>query len=147
VRALARACAVVLVVGALVAPALALDVATRRGGGDRVAGLDLVVVGVAVGLPYALLVARRLRSLDEALAVLLALPVLAVIASGLPALGLHATVGLHVRLADAELPLLLGWAAALLVAVLTAEAVRRAALRWLGTAPSHDRKTSVQHRG
>lgn len=134
-RAIGAAAYASLVVGALVAPALAFDAGTVRGGAPRSSG-DLVLASSAVGLPYAaFLLARRAEpatETDRRLAAVHGLVVLWLAASTLPAAALHVTAGLHARVADAEWPVLLGWSATLSVAVLLAEGTRRSSLRWLG---------------
>ena len=126
-----------LVVGALVAPALAFDAATVRGGAARSSG-DLVVTSSVVALPYAAYLLRQLarradrRSrTDVWLSAVHGLVVLWLAASALPAAVLHLTSRLHARAVDAEWPVLLGWGTTLVVAVLLAEATRRSSLRWL----------------
>lgn len=134
-----------LVVGAAVAPALALDAATARGGAARAAGLDLILVGVAVGAAYAGFLVRELRKpagdereLDRWLAGAHGLVVLGITASVLPAVVLHETAVLHADVVDAEWPVLLGWAGLLLVAVGCSDIVRRASLRWLVAGHAED---------
>ena len=125
-----------LVVGAAVAPALAFDSATARGGAARAAGVDLVLASAAVGVPYAVFVCRRLVRADRGatdrwLSAVHGLVVLSLAASALPAAVLHASARLHARVADAEWPVLLAWSSVIGVAVLLAEGTRRASLRYL----------------
>lgn len=125
-----------LVVGSAVAPALAFDAATARGGAARAPGLDLVLVGAAVGVPYAVLVCRGLLrsgdgSLNRWLAAVHGLVVFSLAASALPAVVLHASARLHARLVDAEWPVLVAWSAFIGLAALLAEGARRASLRYL----------------
>lgn len=128
-----------LVVGAVVAPAVVLDASTARGGASRQAGLDLLVVSAAVGLPYAAFLADRLRAsppstgetVDTWLSAVHGLVVLALAASALPAAALHASARLHARVVDAEWPVLLAWAGLVGTAVLLGEGTRRLSLRWL----------------
>ena len=129
----------VLVAGAVVAPALVFGASTARGGADRGADVDLLAVAAVVGLPYGAYVSARLRAasaspggaVDSWLSAVHGLVVLALAASALPAVALHASAGLQARVVDAEWPLLLGWAVTLGVAVLLCEATRRRSLRWL----------------
>jgi hypothetical protein len=128
-----------LVVGAVVAPAVVFDASTARGGASRQAGLDLLVVSAAVGLPYAAFLQDRLRAASGAgegatdtwLSAVHGLVVLSLAASGLPAAALHASARLHSRVVDAEWPVLLAWAVLLGTAVLLGEGTRRLSLRWL----------------
>jgi hypothetical protein len=128
----------VLVLGATVAPAIAFDAATAQGGAERAPGIDLVLASAAVGVPYAVLLCRSLarphdarRTTDQWLAAVHGLVVLALAASALPAAALHVSTRLHAPAADAEWPVLVGWAAVVAVAVLIGEGVRRVSLRWL----------------
>lgn len=125
-----------LVVGAAVAPALAFDSATARGGAARAAGVDLVLASAAVGVPYAVLVCRGLArggegSLNRWLSAVNGLVVFSLAASSLPAAVLHASARLHARVADAEWPVLLGWSAVIAVSALLADGARRGSLRYL----------------
>lgn len=135
--ALARSAYAVAIVGATVAPALAFDAATVRGGAPRSSG-DLVVASSVVGIPYAALMLRRLASArtprertDLWLSSVHGVVVLWLAASALPAAALHSTAGLHARAADAEWPLLVGWSLTMVLAALLAEGGRAVSLRWL----------------
>lgn len=144
----------VLVLGALVAPALALDVATARGGAARGQGLDLVVIGIVVAVLYVAYLQRVLRApvtsrerTDRWLSAVHGLIVLWVAASVLPAVFLHSSTRLHARVVDAEWPVIAAWALVLAAAVVLAELVRRGSLQWLSRDPDDRRgeSTDVRH--
>jgi hypothetical protein len=139
-RVLGGAACAASVVGAVVAPALAFDAATVRGGAPRSSG-DLLLASSVVGVPYAAFLLRvlfrgdgRTSGTDRWLSAVHGLVVLWIAASALPAAALHLTSRLHARVVDAEWPVLAGWAGTLAVAVLLAERTRRASLRWLSRA-------------
>ncbi|MCZ2819744.1 hypothetical protein O2V63_05325 [Modestobacter sp. VKM Ac-2977] len=137
-RALAAGYAV-LVMGALLAPAVAVRVAGGRGGATAVAGADLLVVSGLVGLGAAGWAARRLLAsrdtghapADRWLAAVLALALLAVGAAGLPALALHGVAVLPAELTSQAWLAPTLWGAALVTAALAAAATDRGLLRWL----------------
>ena len=148
-RALAGSAYAVAVVGAMVAPALAFDAASVRGGAPRTSG-DLAVASGVVGIPYAALLLRRVaragtsrERTDLWLAGVHGVVVLWLAASALPAAALHSTAGLHARAADAEWPLLTGWSLTMVLAALLSEGARAASLRWLRR---EDRSASLQVR-
>ena len=128
-----------LVLGAVAAPAAVFDASTSSGGAARAAGVDLLLVSAAVGLPYAVFLQDRLRAasaqpegpVNTWLSAVHGLVVLSLAASALPAAALHASARLHARVVDAEWPVLLAWAAMLGAAVLLGEGTRRLSLRWL----------------
>lgn len=139
-RVLGGAACAASVVGAVVAPALAFDAATVRGGAPRSSG-DLLLASSVVGVPYAALLLRELSrsdghasETDRWLSTVHGLVVLWVAASALPAAALHLTSRLHARVVDAEWPVVVGWSATIAVAVLLAERTRRSSLRWLSRA-------------
>lgn len=145
-----------LVVAALAAPGLAFDAATARGGAARAQGIDLILVGVAVGVLYVSFLQRFLRGatpraeqIDRWLSAVHGLVTLALAASLLPAVALHESVRLHARIVDAEWPVLAAWAGVLGLAVGLAEIVRRGSLRWLRAGRRDDeeqaRPTGVRH--
>ena len=148
-RALAGSAYAVAVVGAMVAPALAFDAATVRGGAPRSSG-DLAAASGVVGLPYAALLLRRVarartpgERTDLWLAGVHGVVVLWLAASALPAVALHSTAGLHARAADAEWPVLVGWSLTMVLAALLADGARAASLRWLRR---EDRSASLPRR-
>ncbi|GAA4740732.1 hypothetical protein GCM10023328_22400 [Modestobacter marinus] len=141
----------VLVLGAVLAPALAVRAAGGRGGVGIATDGDLVVVSGVVGLVAAAWACRRLlthrrrghAAADRWLAAVLALGVLAVGAAGLPALALHAAANLPATLTEQAWLAPTTWGAALVTATLAAAAADRGLLRWLtaGHPASRDART------
>ncbi|TQN43079.1 hypothetical protein FHU33_2502 [Blastococcus colisei] len=129
----------VLVLGAVVTPALVVEHAGDRGGLRAPGDADLIVASVAVGVPAAVLAWRRLHPpasrwqsrTDVWIAALTSFGVLAGAASALPAVVLHATTGLAALDADAGWRVPAVWAGSQLAAVAAGEATHRAVLRWL----------------
>ncbi|GAB3348967.1 hypothetical protein [Modestobacter lapidis] len=128
-----------LVLAAVVAPAVVLESAGDRGGVRGAVGADLIGVSAAVGVPAAVLAWRGVRRTTRAgrsrtdvwIAASCGLVTVAVAASALPTVVLHATTGLPVLDADAGWPVPALWAVCLGAAVVAGEASRRGVLRWL----------------
>jgi hypothetical protein len=124
---------------ALVAPALVLAVAARKGGIPRWHGLDLVIASALLGSVHATVVAVRLRrtlqSGADVLVVMLArtvaLAVLALAATLLLTAVLEGAATQHATLVNRGWPVVLLWVGVQAAAVALAEFVHTHVRRWL----------------
>ena len=127
----------------IMAPALAVKLASDRGGMGDTKGLDLVVASAIIGTAHALVAGARLRTEkrtalrrpDMWIAALDALVVLMVAATVLPVVVLWGFAEEHASLADHGHPVVALWAGIQLVAVVLAEVTGRVVFRWLEPHP------------
>jgi hypothetical protein len=127
----------------IVAPALAVKLASDRGGMGDADGLDLLATSLVLGGVHAVIAARRLRSeertavrrADMWIAALDALVVLMIAATVLPVVVLWGFVDEHASLADRGYPVMALWGGVLLVAIVLAETTGRVVFWWLEPHP------------
>lgn len=123
----------------ILTPALAVKLASDRGGMGDAEGLDLIVASTVVGLAHGVLAWARLRTeeriavrrADMWIAAIDALVVLALGATLLPAAILYGFADEHGSLADRGYPVVALWAGVQLAAVAAAEATGRFVFWWL----------------
>ena len=138
-------------VAVLVAPALVLAAAARKGGLPGAHGIDLVIASAAIGCVHGAVVWRRLwselrngvRIIDASIAAFDALVVLALAATGLLIVVLGGFAQTHTVLLNAGWPVVGLWVAVQLGAVTLAEATRSAVLRWLEPPSDHVGRAAV----
>lgn len=127
----------------IVAPALAVKVASDRGGMGDTKGLDLVVASAALGAVHAVVAGSRLRSeertavrrADMWIAAGDALVVLALAATILPAVVLWGFVDEHASIAREGSPVVALWFGVQFAAVVLAEVTGRVVFWWLEPHP------------
>jgi hypothetical protein len=127
----------------VLAPALALRAAGRRGGIAASGTADVLAVSAAVGAVAAILAWRRVLRTGNGgrwTGALAGLGVLAPAAAGLPTLGLRTAAWLPAELATRPWFTPAVWGAGLTVAVLAGAGTQRAVGRWLsaGRGPATD---------
>lgn len=127
----------------IVAPALAVKIASDRGGMGDTKGVDLLAASTILGLAHALIAGARLRS-EERIAVRRAdmwiaagdaLVVLTLAATVLPAVVLWGFADEHSSIANRGYPVVALWFGVQLVAVAIAEMVGRLVFWWLEPHP------------
>lgn len=127
----------------ILAPALAVKVASDRGGMGDADGLDLVIASAVLGALHGLVAATRLRSeertavrrTDMWIAAVDALVVLTVAATVLPVLMLWGFADEHASLASRGYPVVALWAGVQVTAIVLAEATGRVVFWWLEPHP------------
>jgi hypothetical protein len=127
----------------VLAPALAVKVASDRGGMGDTDGLDLVIASAILGSLHALVAASRLRSeertavrrTDMWIAAVDALVVLALAATVLPVLVLWGFAEENASLANRGYPVVALWAGVQVSAIVLAEATGRVVFWWLEPHP------------
>ena len=127
----------------IVAPALAVKVASDQGGMGDTKGLDLLVASAVLGAVHAVVAGARLhteertavRRADMWIAAVDALVVLTVAATLLPAVVLWGFADEHASIANRGYPIVALWAGVQAVAVVLAEATGRLVFRWLEPHP------------
>lgn len=127
----------------ILAPALAVKLASDRGGMGDTKGLDLVLASTALGIVHAVVAGARLRSEERTavrrpdmwIAAVDALVVLTVAATILPVLVLWGFADEHASLANHGYPVVALWAGVQAVAVVLAEAAGRFVFWWLEPHP------------
>jgi len=128
---------------AVLAPALAVKLASDRGGMGDTQGLDLVIASAVLGSVHAFVAAARLlseertaiRRADMWIAAVDALVVLAIAATILPVVVLWGFADEHASLADRGYPVALLWAGVQGVAIVLAETTGRVVFWWLEPHP------------
>jgi hypothetical protein len=127
----------------ILAPALALKIASDRGGMGDTKGLDLVIASTVLAVTHALVAGSRLRS-EERTAVRRpdmwiaagdALVVLTLAATVLPVVVLWGFADEHASIASRGYPVVALWAGVQLVAVVLAEITGRVVFWWLEPHP------------
>lgn len=127
----------------VVAPAVALKIASDQGGMGDTEGLDLLLASCVLGTVHALIAGARLsyeertavRRADMWIAAIDALVVLTLAATLLPAVVLWGFAEEHASLAERGYPVVALWAGVQLVAVGLAEATGRVVFWWLEPHP------------
>ena len=127
----------------ILVPALAVKLASDRGGMGDTKGLDLVVAGAILGAAHAVVAGARLRSEERTvvrrpdmwIAAVDALVVLTLAATILPAVVLWGFADEHASLADSGYPIVALWFGVQLVAVVLAEITGRIVFWWLEPHP------------
>ena len=127
----------------IIAPAVAVKVASDRGGMGDTEGLDLFLASAALGAVHAIIAASRLRSeertavrrADMWIAAADALIVLTLAATILPVVVLWGFADEHASLANRGYPVVALWAGVQTVAVGVAEAAGRLVFWWLEPHP------------
>jgi len=127
----------------ILAPALAVKVASDRGGMGDTKGLDLLVASAVVGAVHAVVAGARLRSEERAavrradmwIAAVDALVVLTFVATILPVVVLWGFADEHASIANRGYPVVALWAGVQAVAVIIAEATGRLVFWWLEPHP------------
>lgn len=132
----------------ILAPALLLTwTGGRRGLGFSDAPSNILLVSGCIAVTYAVVAHHRLRSrktraavgLNNWLAALNGLVVLALLTTLLLVVVLHQLGPVRGRLGEAQVALLALWAAVHLVAIAAAEVIERGVFRWLRPSPAADR--------
>lgn len=127
----------------ILAPALAVKIASDRGGMGDTEGLDLIIASTVLGTAHAALAGARLRSeertavrrADMWIAAVDALVVLTLAATILPLVVLWGFADEHASLANRGYPVIALWAGVQAVAVGIAEATGRLVFWWLEPHP------------
>jgi hypothetical protein len=127
----------------ILAPALAVKVASDRGGMGDTDGLDLLMASAALGAVHALIAGARLRSEERTvvrrpdmwIAAADALVVLMLGATMLPVVVLWGFADEHASIADGGHPVVALWLGVQLVAVVLAEITGRVVFWWLEPHP------------
>lgn len=127
----------------ILAPALAVKLASDRGGMGDTKGLDILIASAILGTGHAVVAGRRLRSeertavrrADMWIAAVDALVVLTLAATLLPVVVLWGFADEHSSLANRGYPVVALWAGVQFVAVLLAEATGRFVFWWLEPHP------------
>jgi hypothetical protein len=127
----------------IIAPALAVKVASDRGGMGDTKGRDLLIASAVLGAVHAVVAGARLHSeeriavrrADMWIAAVDALVVLTVAATILPVSVLWRFADEHASIADRGYPIVALWAGVQAVAVVLAEATGRLVFRWLEPRP------------
>ena len=127
----------------ILAPALAVKLASDRGGMGDTKGLDILIASAILGTGHAVVAGRRLRSeertavrrADMWIAAVDALVVLTLAATLLPVVVLWGFADEHSSLANRGYPVVVLWAGVQFVAVLLAEATGRFVFWWLEPHP------------
>lgn len=127
----------------IVAPAMALKIASDRGGMGDTKGMDLVAASVVLGVIHAVVAGSRLldeerkavRRADMWIAAVDALVVLAIAATLLPVVVLWGFADEHSSIANSGYPVVALWAGVQLVAVALAEVTGRVVFWWLEPHP------------
>jgi hypothetical protein len=127
----------------ILAPALAVKLASDSGGMGDTDGLDLVVASAVLGAVHGIIAWARLRSeertavrrADMWIAAVDALVVLAFAATILPVVVLWGFADEHSSLANRGYPVVLLWAGVQAVAIVLAETTGRVVFRWLEPHP------------
>jgi hypothetical protein len=127
----------------ILAPALAVKVASDRGGMGDTRGLDLLIASALLGAAHAVVAGSRLRSeertavrrADMWIAAVDALVVLTLAATILPVVVLWGFADEHASLANRGYPVVVLWAGVQFVAVVLAETAGRVAFWWLEPHP------------
>lgn len=127
----------------ILAPAVAVRLASDRGGMGDTKGLDLLIASAVLGATHAVVAGARLRSeertavrrADMWIAAVDALVVLTLAATILPAVVLWGFADEHASLANRGYPVVALWAAVQMVAVVLAEATGRFVFWWLEPHP------------
>jgi hypothetical protein len=128
---------------AVVAPAVAVKLASDRGGMGDTQGLDLVITSAVLGAVHAVVAGSRLRSeertavrrADMWIAAVDALVVLAIAATILPVVVLWGFADEHASLANTGYPVVPLWAGVQIGAIVLAEATGRVVFWWLEPHP------------
>lgn len=127
----------------VLAPALALKLASDRGGMGDTKGLDLIIASALLGAAHAVVAGARLRSEERAvirrsdmwIAAADALVVLMLAATILPAVVLWRFADEHASVAHRGYPVVVLWFGVQLVAVVLAEVTGRLVFWWLEPHP------------
>jgi len=127
----------------ILAPALAIKLASDRGGMGDTEGLDLVIASAMLGAVHAVVAGARLRSeertavrrADMWIAAVDALVVLALAATVLPLAVLWGWADEHASIANHGYPVVLLWAGVQVTAVVVAEIIGRVVFWWLEPHP------------
>lgn len=127
----------------ILVPALAVKLASDRGGMGDTKGLDLVVAGATLGAVHAVIAGARLRSEERTavrrpdmwIAAVDALVVLTLAATMLPVVVLWGFADEHASLASRGYPIVALWFGVQLVAVVLAEITGRFVFWWLEPHP------------
>lgn len=127
----------------ILTPALAVKLASDRGGMGDAEGVDLIIASFVVGVAHAVIAWSRLRSeeriavrrADMWIAAVDALIVLALGATLLPIAILYGFADEHASLVDRGYPVVVLWTGILLVAVAASEATGRIVFWWLEPHP------------
>ena len=127
----------------ILAPALAIKLASDRGGMGDTEGLDLVIASAMLGAVHAVVAGARLRSeertavrrADMWIAAVDALVVLAFAATILPVVVLWGFADEHASLANRGYPVLALWAGVQATAIVVAETTGRVVFWWLEPHP------------
>jgi hypothetical protein len=127
----------------ILAPALAVKIASDRGGMGDTRGLDLLVASAALGAVHAVVAGARLRSeertavrrADMWIAAVDALVVLTFAATILPVVVLWGFADEHASIANRGYPVVALWAGVQAVAVVIAETTGRLVFWWLEPHP------------
>jgi hypothetical protein len=127
----------------ILAPALAVKLASDRGGMGDTDGLDLMVASAVLGIVHAVIAAARLRSEERTvvrrpdmwIAAVDALVVLTVAATILPVVVLWGFADEHASLAHHGYPVVALWFGVQLAAVVLAETSGRVVFWWLEPHP------------
>jgi hypothetical protein len=138
----------------ILAPALAVKIASDRGGMGDTDGIDLVVASTILGTLHALVAGSRLRSeertavrrADMWIAAVDALVVLTLAATVLPLVVLWGFADEHSSIADRGYPVIALWFGVQLVAVALAELTGRVVFWWLEPHPGGDAESDCQER-
>jgi hypothetical protein len=127
----------------ILAPALAVKLASDRGGMGDTEGLDLVAASAVLGAVHAFVAGARLlseertaiRRADMWIAAVDALVVLTLAATILPVVVLWGFADEHASLADRGYPVVVLWAGVQAVAIVLAETTGRVVFWWLEPHP------------
>jgi hypothetical protein len=127
----------------VIAPAIAIKIASDRGGMGDAKGLDLLAASTLLGLIHALIAGRRLRSeertavrrADMWIAAVDALVVLTLAATVLPVVVLWGFSEEHASIARRGFPVVALWVGVQLVAIALAEVTGRVVFWWLEPHP------------
>jgi hypothetical protein len=133
----------------ILAPALAIKIASDRGGMGDTEGIDLVVASTILGTLHALVARSRLRSeeriavrrADMWIAAVDALVVLTLAATVLPLVVLWGFADEHSSIAESGYPVIALWFGVQLVAVALAELTGRVVFWWLEPHPRGGART------
>lgn len=127
----------------VLAPALAVKLASDRGGMGDTTGLDLLLASTLLGATHALVAGARLRSeertavrrADMWIAAVDALVVLTVASTLLPVVVLWGFADEHASIANSGYPVVALWTGVQLVAIVLAEITGRVVFWWLEPHP------------
>lgn len=138
----------------IMAPAVAVRLASDRGGMGGAGGMDLLAASLVIGSFHAVIAWSRLlkeerdavRGADALIAAADALVVLAIGATLLPAAVLWSFADEHAAIADRGYPVVVLWAGVQLVAVALAELTGRIVFWWLEPHPRSSPRSILSRR-